>query len=607
MRVWAELYDTAGNKTGTGPITAIKSASVSQVLDGAGSFSLDLALDERVLTTLTVDTEVRVFVQDEDNAPATEWVRGLIRDQSLQDEEGGTRITVSGPDTMDELTEITVGIGRSFENQTMATIFNTLVGSAGWLVSMESAVAADLQTARFDGVHVLRAITRCAEEKGIHLRNSQTASVIEVGAFGALATTSTGETVRAIKPPSEISTEMRANKAVVLIDRISRKTNSNDLVNWCIPIGAGEGSAALTLKDTTFAIYNENNTLWRAGTATRYRIYRRVNANSVVEFYIDARASTSVRMRQALVAFKEIGAVANSTTAKQLAANALAIAAMAYLDRQKVALVTYKLSAKNVRSTIRPGDKIQVQYAGRVEIMDEARSTQPRLTYIDVNEPFWVMKVTKKISDGSITHDFEVSTVDRYEMDTSRIIVTMMEAVQARNVSAQTINYYFENSYTDSISNADGKTAKFQLTINDYVTDVIRVGMSVRTFPLWSGITPHYGVSGYTTWQVSYGYNHPSDITVTIDGVDRTTELGGPWAAGAVNTPIEIELDISDYIVNAVGGLYQRHSIVFSCGSRFGEIGVLPFSGYNDFWASSGIVEASFKVIGSVRAIVPVT
>ncbi len=605
MRVWAELYDASGSKLGTGPITAIKSASVTDQLDGAGSFKLDLALDERVITALAVDTEVRIFVQDDEGKPAQEWGRGVIRDHELGDEENGTSIAVSGPDLLDELTEVTVGLGRTFQNVTVPTIINTLLGEAGWTSDIETALTGALQTARFDGAHVLRAISRVVEEGGYHFRRGTAASVMDVGVFGERVTTASGQRVVAIKPPSEITPELLTNDTVVFIDRIRRKTSSSDTVNWCLPIGAGEGGAALTLRDTTYAIFNEDGSVWRAGPVTRYKIYRRVNANGIAEFYIDARESSIDRRRQATVAFKEIGAVANSTAAKQLAANMLAQAAMTYLDRQKVALVTYSLSLKHVKATIRPGDKLQVRYVGRVEIDDETRSSTPRLTYIDVDEPFWVMKVTRKISGDQISYDLDVATVDRYAMDSSRIMVSMMEAVQARGLSVQTINYYFENSYTDSISNADGKTAKFQLTVNDYVTDVIRIGLRVRTTPLWAGITPHYGGTPYTTWQLSYGYNHPSDITITIDGIDQTSALGGPWAS-AVNTPIDIELDITSYIVNAAGGLYQQHSIVFGCGSRYGEIGVSPFTGYDDFWASSGIVEASFKVIGSLRAIVPV-
>ena len=65
---------------------------------------------------------------------------------------------------------------------------------------------------------------------------------------------------------------------------------------------------------------------------------------------------------------------------------------------------------------------------------------------------------------------------------------------------------------------------------------------------------------------------YPQGVRVTIDGIDRTVALGGPWAAS--NAAIDIELNITDYLVNAAGGLRQNHTIVISCASGQGEVEV---------------------------------
>lgn len=618
MRVTADVYDTNGNKTGTGPVLAIKSASVTEQLDGAGTFSLDLAVDERVLTLIN-EAEVRVNVQTYDNQPAMEWVRGIIRDNEIQDQESGTSITVSGPDTMDELTERTVGIGRSYDTQPMSTIINGLVGLVpDWSATVESAVASDLQSTRFDGANVLQALLRCTSEKGIHVRNGLTTNTLEIGAFGSAVLNSSGQPVRAIKAPSEPNVELQQNDTVIFIDRISRSSKSDDVVNWCIPIGAGEGSAALTLRDTTYTIYNEDGTPYRAGVyASKYPIFRRVNANGIIEYYIDA--SGGKRMRQATVAFKEIGAIGNSDAAKQMAANALVQAAIAYLDRQKVALVTYRFSAKNVQARIRPGDKLPVEYQGRMEILDESRSSQPRLTYMEVDESFWVLKVTKRISADSITHDFEVATVDRYAMDTTKIMVSMMEAMQARNLSVQTSLYVYQDSDADVIqggftASSAHKDAIFTFNVSDIVTDVIKVELQIETKPLYvlagTGLDNQYGSSVHASdywFSVQFSPNYPSDITVTIDGVDVTSALGGPWNPSAGNLPVKETLDITPYIVNAISGLYQDHQIVFTAGAKSGDA-VIPstpaHTSYPSGDVSHGIVKAKFLVTGTARATV---
>lgn len=604
MRVWAELYDTSGNKLNGGTITAIKSASVSDQLDSAGSWKLELALDERALTLLAVDTEIRIYVQQVEDEPGQEWTRGLIRDRQLADSEGGIRLSIGGPDMLDELTEITTGIGRSYTNQLLSAIAASLVGLvSGWSVTVD-ATGGQLQTARFDGVHVLAAIGRVAKEAGIHYRRGSAAQTLEMGAFGTLATTARGELMRAIKPPSEMNYELLNNEAVILIDQITQTSTSNDVVNWCIPIGAGEGSAALTLKDTTFAIYNANGTLWRAGATSRYPIYRRVNGNGIAEFYIDARASASDRVRQAMPTFKEIGAVSNSTAAKQLAANMLALAAMAYLDRQRVVLATYKLSAKHVKVDIRPGDKLFVTYAGRIEIADETRSSQPRLTYLDVNEPLWVLKTTKKIAADSIDYDFEVATVDRYALDSSRIIVSMMEALNVKNVTVQTTVAPYNYVYTDTLGwNAIPKPARFYLDFADEVLDVLKVTISFKTFPLDATTVVADLTPFQYNWALKESYNYPSDVTLWINGVDVSADFGGPWNAGGTNAALDItDLDISTYIESAGGGFQQTHLVELKCGTRIGEVRYdSSFPSVSQSTASCGYAQMLFRVLAITR------
>lgn len=59
---------------------------------------------------------------------------------------------------------------------------------------------------------------------------------------------------------------------------------------------------------------------------------------------------------------------------------------------------------------------------------------------------------------------------------------------------------------------------------------------------------------------------YPTGIHITIDGTDRTTALGGPWAAGGGAATAELE--ITSYLeVN----LRSNHTINFSCTSGQGE------------------------------------
>lgn len=65
---------------------------------------------------------------------------------------------------------------------------------------------------------------------------------------------------------------------------------------------------------------------------------------------------------------------------------------------------------------------------------------------------------------------------------------------------------------------------------------------------------------------------YPQTIALEIDGIDRTSALGGPWAA--TNAAVDVVLDVTTYLVNAVGGLRQKHALVFTCSSGHGKVRV---------------------------------
>lgn len=73
-----------------------------------------------------------------------------------------------------------------------------------------------------------------------------------------------------------------------------------------------------------------------------------------------------------------------------------------------------------------------------------------------------------------------------------------------------------------------------------------------------------------TTYGLYADTQYPVRLSVSVDGVDVTTAIGGPWAtAGAA---VEVEADITAYLRAAPGGLRQRHRILISCASGQGEI-----------------------------------
>jgi len=200
-------------------------------------------------------------------------------------------------------------------------------------------------------------------------------------------------------------------------------------------------------------------------------------------------------------------------------------------------------------------------------------------------------------------------------MDDTDIMVEVLDRSEVQNLTVQTFPFGFQDSServiqgASSPSDAQYKTANFSLKVPDFFTEVIRVDLQLVTRPLYS-MTDVGAVLGPLPEALKYYYavypstNYPCDITITIDGVDRTTALGGPWNASAGNSAVDVTLDISEYIVDAVGGLYQNHTIVFAAGYKAGEVRVNtshPSEPAGN--ASNGVVEAKTLVFGMARAI----
>lgn len=605
MRIWADVYNSSGVKVAQ--IHSLISANATAVLDQAGTFDLQCALDPDVLSYLVNGNEVALFAQEDEETPF-QWTRGKIVKPRVQETADNVNISIGGRDQINELNFRTVGLGRSYSAQTMQTIMSDLAELVpGWTASVETASASLLQTARFDGSRVLRAISQSLKQLGLHFRLSETSRQIEVGAFGVAATTANGEAIWAMQAPSSFSKELYSNDNVLIIDSISVTEDSDPVLNWAIPMGAGEGTAATTLKDTSYEILNaSDNTIYRAGTVPTYPIYLRVNDFGINEYYIDA--SDGDELRQDTLSFKTIGPIANSALAKQLASDALADACMASLARTRIALTSYTLNVRKMRVNVKPGELLHVQYKGMVPTIGG------NLTYIDVDDDLWVMSVQHSASDSGFTHTLQVSTIDRHVMDDTDILVEVLDRSEVRNVSIQTFPFGFQDSSERVIQGNTPATtpyrdATFGIQIPDIFVDVIKVSLHFITRPLYSTTDVGPVTGAATPYALDYSFrvyestNYPSDISLFIDGVDRTTALGGPWNPSAGNSAVDVTLDITNYIVNAVGGLYQDHSIVFKAGDKTGEGRVSTSHPSESTDTSNGVIEAKILFLGTARAI----
>lgn len=583
--LWAEVQTASGARVGDGPIL-IKSASISRTMDGPGSFSMEALYTPANEQTLLV--ERRVFVYLIDNDVKRLVAQGIIH-KARRKYASSTTLSVSGPELMEELKYTNTLLNRQYDQQALKTVVTTLAGLAGWTVTYDTTFV-NLITARFDGVSVLKAVQEIIKDTGYHMRQGTSERVLEFGTFGA----SSGLTLVNVDSP------MAGNSDIAIISDFGMEDDGEQIINWLLPIGAGEGEAALTLKNST-----------RSGIGSMS------GADGKTIYYLSDPSSIALYgIKQKTGVFKNIAPLNNSVVSKQVAANALADAGRAFLQRSANPIRRYTASLKQCFTTLKAGDKVRVKYTG---VMRQADGED---AYARIDEDLWILKVSENHGEGGSSVSLELANIDKVKMDSAKVIVGALENMEVRNLKPQAYPYWSENTYTDIVSNntnpSYSRWADFKLEIDNSVLEISRVRLRIKTLRLYTYSAVRLEPSAINVPSVPYlspgifptqfysvveSDDWPSGITFYFAGVDVSAQFGGPWNVGA-NVQTDITLDITDLVVNAAGGIYQSHSIQFRCENRLGNCTVpgMPVSITGD--VSNGVVECNIRVQGTCQAII---
>lgn len=608
MRIWADLHDSTWTKVGAGPVWTLRSASVTRALDGVGSISITAPLtDQRAGELLT--NERRAIVYAEADGVTREIGRGILRRVRVSESETGYLLTADGPDELDELKRVNTLLARSFSAINANTAAATLVGlAAGWSGTYTIGESEAISL-RYDGVTVWKALLELAAQKGVHVRAGTSSRTVEIGAFGSDAGLRIMNTL-------QMGQEVGRNDSVALIDTLKIQRDSEDVVNWLLPLGQGEGEAALTLARST--------------RSAPYTIQTTTGPDGRTLYYLsDAASIASFGTVQKVATFRQIGAISNSDTDLINAANALYDTAAAWLQRSSQRLDSYSVTLRKVRKTIRPGDKVRLVWRGIV-----TRDGVP-YTYANIDADMWVMKVTERWGLEGQTVDLDVQTVDRQALDEAEIVVGALEAIEIQSLRVQTYPSVRSYVYRREVAPSFNATIPVEITSATTALQRARLRLVTRAFRVTataaasgggSTVTSLSGgannvstgsqifgtsdvvgttlvsttpsshshtftpgshthlssIPGHThsvtvpahTHNLTYGINDdtetPTTISLWINGIDRTAALGGPWATspGAINQVF----DITTYLVNAAGGLRQAHTVEVRCTGGRGEI-----------------------------------
>lgn len=590
--LWADVYDALWNRVGDGPVP-LTSASVTRCFDGAGSISFEApATDERVIDLLKDQRRVKLLYLD----PHTNVVRtvgsGVISKRGFKYSASGSQKTFSGPDVLDELVNYIALPNTIFSNEPVADVASALAVLAGWQAETES-VLTDYISARYDGASVLKSLRAMTEKIGAHLREkidvpSDRDHVIEVGRFGT-------DIDLWIQNGEAFTNRVFDNTEVAFIDSLTITHESDDIVNWVIPIGSGEGESALTLEHASRSATYSRETVVNNGKT----LYYKRNEPSIAQYGV----------KQKLLTFKDIAPVGNSDTAIGYAADALDEATDAFLDRAGVPQIVYRFSIRKASKTVRSGDVVHLSFRGLVRTIDNQEIEDET-----VEGEFYVLKVTESFSSSGVTLSLEVSNIDKLPQSDASYIVSAIEDMQIANTKPGLIN--FRQSFMDEkpVQQWDGQPtytryADFPIKLDNTVTDVSLVRVRFISKPLYSYTIGQYSATGPTVlnqFNVAIGTNYPQDISLYIDNVDRSVEFGGPWNVTPANAAVDETIDITDYIRDAAGGLRQDHTLEFRVSQQTRDVRVPGYGGgsaINATYGNQGIIRCEIIVQGTSQSI----
>lgn len=630
-RVWLDVYDNSTLlRLGAGPVFNVMNATIRRPLDGSGTFRVRCsAADPRALSLLQVNRIVRIW--SEDSAGIRLRGEGIIANWKLTESPTGIGLSISGPDILEELKRKNTLLGRIYNQQTLQTVCDDLISLApGWAIDLDTTIASEVVDARFDGLNVFKAFRDIALRYGYHIRSKLDGSqnpadgsrTLEIGPFG----TPTG--LRVFKTET-IGTEALNNPSLLMVQEITSEEilESNNYYNVIIPTAAGEGVAAVTLREA----YEANGNAGRS-----YPIQLMTGPDGSTIYYISTTTYPSggyadftedPGSAQKVGQYKDIAPLSNSLADRRNASEAVYDAAVSDLELNSVTQKQYALSVKNAKQNILPGDKIHINYKAQVE------TPLGLLEYLNIRDDFFVLSVDESVTLDGGNLSLEVSNLPKFKQDEIELIFDTIDQMEIRNLKPNVV-VGPPSPYTHTGTIFAGFPFIIPIEFTDATLELLRVRLRFQTEKLvtflsatggshrhrmfryngdfggtWSGnntkyivnagspfygdlniVAPYLGVTAdmwtdgasgdlalnfdtptqdtQTPYGITFHYNG-SDVTNTLFGVSQLAPTGGE-----INVLADAGA-LANLLTNAPGGLNQLHELQVQCTSGRGAIKAL--------------------------------
>ena len=522
MSIRVDLRSAAGAALNVPPLVGndVLGLVYGLTLGKIGTFTLTVAADSLAAAGLTIARQVWCYESTEGLV-----FKGIIEDITSQvDPDGKEQLVAVGRSTAASLTWGTTLLGRTFDNQTLATVVSTLTSGTQFTAGDLDVPTTNITT-RMDGRTIWESLVFVADVFGLSLREDNIDTKVDIGAFG----TASGITFRNVREHST------SNPYLYAIRSIKKRTYALDVANQLILTAQQTGLAGSSV---WFSLANSNR-------SSPYTIQSAVGPDSQTYYYISDSASVAAYgTRQRVLNFREILPLGTAASDLQRAANTLYDEGVSYLLKHKDPLDEYDVEVVGLRHVsngayrFQVGDTFRVQFDGNA--LDSSGGTTTALT-VDAN--LYLIGFTRTFaSDGSDSWRLTLSNVLREVPNDGNITAQFMGQLQA--VKAAPLPFVL---FGDNAMRIDPRGIQFAMpndgTARPFIHFVPELYGSAADFTNGGGQVRWYGVNSPASFAAG-GFQVYLDRTLAND--TPLAEVVGRAETGKAEVEIKAFFDGED-------------------------------------------------------------
>jgi hypothetical protein len=238
--------------------------------------------------------------------------------------------------------------------------------------------------------------------------------------------------------------------------------------------------------------------------------------------------------RERVLAFKDVAPLSNTTAALQVAANVLYDLATVQARRWRQPITAYKLTARNVPTSLLPGDKVRLRFRGL------AQTLRGTYSYLDIDAELWVLQIKRTFeASGADSWELTVSTADLpLGQSDADVVARVAELSKTWAVSVQaSVSVWTETlALQTPVGPAAGEELNTELVVPDNCLRLLRCRLKLAPRAIRS-TAKGAAAGGGATSSVATDHSHSlQGVTSEASGVHShslsgtTTDAGGGGA-----------------------------------------------------------------------------